>query len=162
MAKSREIEVFGLSFMDLISCALGGMLVIMIVFSTLVRTQGVALPASAKAAGKSLAQYEREQSFSTYFILIFRFKTENTKIIPQDRGDLVYTQGQTKLNNGDIEHLLIIYRINEMANLMKFKLTNYAGGGTVKLSGDVNEVEIPIDKTIIVIEKEKAKYRLKI
>lgn len=35
--KGREIEVFGLSFMDLISCGLGGVIVLMLIFSTLVK-----------------------------------------------------------------------------------------------------------------------------
>ncbi len=35
--KSRDIEVFGLSFMDLISCGLGGVIVLMLIFSTLVK-----------------------------------------------------------------------------------------------------------------------------
>lgn len=36
MKKSRDIEVFGMSFMDLISCGLGGVIVLMLLFSTLV------------------------------------------------------------------------------------------------------------------------------
>jgi len=35
--KQREIEVFGLSFMDMISCGLGGVIVLMLIFSTLVK-----------------------------------------------------------------------------------------------------------------------------
>jgi hypothetical protein len=35
--KSRDIEVFGLSFMDMISCGLGGVIVLMLIFSSLVK-----------------------------------------------------------------------------------------------------------------------------
>ena len=37
MAKSREISIFNLSFLDVLSCGMGSVILLMLIFSTLVR-----------------------------------------------------------------------------------------------------------------------------
>jgi hypothetical protein len=71
MSKSREIEVFGMSFMDMISCGLGGVIVLMLIFSTLVNGGENLNGESQASSSESQEQVLRRQELRAqcYFFL---------------------------------------------------------------------------------------------
>lgn len=157
MAKSREIEVFGLSFMDLISCSLGGMLVIMIVFSTLVNAKGVSTPQRAKEAGKSPAELQREMIFNTHFALKVVVSNSSIRVKAVEQ-DLVTRSGSVR-KNGVSTFLFMVNVTRKVVKKITFEVTGGNPLGTVQLIGE-KPIKIPKNTTKIEIIKDKTNYKI--
>lgn len=67
--KSRDIEVFGLSFMDMISCGLGGVIIIMLIFSSLVKGGDSDSKGSGEAETDAQAIARQEQRKICHFFM---------------------------------------------------------------------------------------------
>ena len=155
MAKSREIEVFGLSFMDLISCALGGMLVLMFVFSTLVNPDGVAKRSKAEAMGKTVAELEREMIFNTHFVLTVSLDNSDIKMEPLNFSDLFTSIG--KKNN---THIFMFNATNKVVDKVTFEFSQVSNSGEVNLLGHPSEF-IPQGTKYFDVIKEKTTYKIR-
>lgn len=159
MAKTREIEVFGLSFMDLISCGLGGMLVLMFVFSTLVNVKGVANPSKAEAAGKTVAELERDMIFNTHFVLKIYLDKAGVEIIPANHTDIIQSVGKKREGSG-MEHILMVYGTNKVVDKMTFSLSGPTTG-QVKLLGE-KALAIKENISEVQVIKDKTNYKIKL
>ena len=72
MSKRKDIEVFSLSFMDLISCALGGVIILMLIFSTLVVPDGANEPATPNdQASVPLSPYYKKGKTNFFVVHVY-------------------------------------------------------------------------------------------
>ncbi len=159
MAKSREIEVFGLSFMDLISCGLGGMLVLMFIFSTLVNANGVATPTKAETKGKSVAELEREMIFNTQFTLKVVVDDQAISIKPISQKDLIIGSGIDRSGTKS-SHLFMFNGSNKIVKKVTFQIDGGYPTGYAQILGKEREI-IPDSTSIIQVIKDKTHYKLK-
>lgn len=158
MAKNKEIEVFGLSFMDLISCGLGGMLVLMFVFSTLVKTEGVSNPVKAKKAGfESTAMYERQLIFNTNFVLNISVPSSVTIDVENRFKDKVRKGFKTFDNT--TQYVFFFTNSDEFIEEIAFNFSSAANSGEMSLMGG-EQVAINPGSRRIIVSKSKSKYLL--
>ena len=158
MAKNKEIEVFGLSFMDLISCGLGGMLVLMFVFSTLVKTEGVSNPVKAKKAGfESTAMYERQLIFNTNFVLKLSVPA-NIRVKVENRfKDRVRSGFKTVANTS--QYVFFFTNSDEFIEEVIFNFSSAVNSGEMSLMGD-EQIAIESGSRRVIVSKNKSKYLL--
>lgn len=161
MSKNKEIEVFGLSFMDLISCGLGGMLVMMFVFSTLVEANGSTQPAKEQREGKTTAQAQRELLFSTNFVLNASF--DSYVEMEADEDDLSPLKSNfefTSFQRDTSAYMFMVNTNDQVLESFRFKLGNYQSGGSVQLLGDQVSI-IPDRASAVIVLKTGSKYSLR-
>ncbi len=158
MAKNRDIEVFGLSFMDLISCGLGGMLVLMFVFSTLVNAQGVAKPSEAQSKSLSPAALQRAEIFNTHFVLKLALAKDTQ--VNVDDWDIIHSYGIEKdISLGIDNHIFMVLGADKIVKKVTFDIQNNIREGQGKLMGEDSFI-IPIGQQSITVVKEKTEYRI--
>jgi len=155
MARGKEIEVFGLSFMDLISCGLGGMLVLLLIFSTLVNPEGVAIQSEAKAKGKTVAELERELILNTHFVLKITLDDSQIDVIPLNYNDMFSSIGKK-----DETHIFMFNSTNRIVDIVSFRVTGDFINGEAQLLGQT-AVKIPPGTEIIEVIKDRTNYKIR-
>jgi hypothetical protein len=172
MSNRKEIEVFSLSFMDLICCGLGGIIVIMLIFSTLTEPEGSDTPTAGE--GSDIVQaINRQKYLNTVFALQVDVMGNGGK------GRRLELDGNEELkkyivNVGEgawSKHLFLIDIKNNSQKIYKFRITH---DGTTSNDSCIYYIRLITDniqsKTIIsprknlplTVKKVAGNFKLKI
>jgi len=174
MKRRNEIEVFGLSFMDLICCGLGGVIILMLILSTLIR-QGQEEPAGMAAERKAKAS-EADRSFAIEIDLSvpeslpleLQMKTPSKEEVSKNTSGLDYSIRQFRDPN--VSRYVAI--INNPGDNARFDFVLKSDGGIPsgikykirllsRMTIDRKEGEI-FDHVDIVVKRDGLSYQLRV
>ena len=165
--KSKEIVVFGLSFMDVISCGLGGMLVLMFVFSTMVKPEGVEIQQeSEQFAGLASKLSELDKLTRSFFILNVHIEGSNSNLTFYSSTDSLLALASYFDDSNISRHIAVMNKYSSSSNTFKFELhikDKVSEGSFVKLISDKEEhrmIPVNTNRALIRVEKEGSTYTL--
>lgn len=123
MTKRAEINVFGLAFMDVISCGLGGMLILMFVFSTMVQTEGVLVPPDDGAiGGTTRSKKALEEYLRTAFVLHAEVVGGTSGLKYLNPNDKIRSLS-SKDDGRSTQHIAMVFREGRNVNEFAFRLS---------------------------------------